>query len=289
MLACAAPCGAAPGGYVALGDSYSAGSGVLPAARTRSVTPLCQQSERNYPKLARAALGVEDFADETCGGATAATMAAPQTFADIAEGWGLRAPWGRAIRLNGPQFDALRADTALVTLGVGFNDIGFAQIVYTCVAPWPTATACRYGFTRGGVDVLRARIDAFRVALRTVLDGIRARSPQARILTVGYPRILPPDPRRCWPQLPVSPGDAVWLEGVSRDLNRAMRETTIAFGAEYVDLETPSVGHDACQRRASVRWVESLFPTDSQSVMHPSRRGEAAMADEVLKVLRATP
>lgn len=288
MVLAATPAQAAiGGGYVALGDSYSAGSGLFPLARNAAVTPFCAQASRNYPKLVQRELRFPSFTDETCGGARTADMTNPQTLLGIFGGGGAGSKYD--VAQNGPQFNALRPDTALVTLGIGGNDIGFGEIVGKCIAPWPTGTFCRHGFTRGGVDVIRGRIDELRASLREVLDGIRARSPRARIVTIGYPRIMPPDPRRCWPQLPVAAGDAPWLEGIQRYLNQAIRETTIAFGAEYVDVETPSLGHDACQRRASVRWVEPALPSRSAAIVHPSLAGERAMADEMLKVLRADP
>lgn len=285
----ATPAQAAPagGGYVALGDSYSAGSGLFPLANNPAVTPFCAQASRNYPKLVQRELGFPSFTDETCGGAKTVDMTNPQTVLGIFGGAGAGSKFD--IVQNGPQFNALRPDTALVTLGIGGNDIGFGEIIGKCIAPWPTGTFCRHGFTRGGVDRVRGRIDELRVSLRGVLEGIRARSPQARIVTIGYPRILPPDPRRCWPQLPVASGDAPWLEGIQRYLNQAIRETTVAFGAEYADIEPGSLGHDACQRLASRRWVEPALPSRSAAIVHPSVAGERAMADEMLRVLRPVP
>lgn len=196
VVVVSAPAQAAPagGGYVALGDSYSAGSGLFPLANNPAVTPFCAQASRNYPKLVQRELGFSSFTDETCGGAKTVDMTSPQTLLGIFGGGGAGSKFD--IVQNGPQFNALRPDTALVTLGIGGNDIGFAEIIGKCIAPWPTGTFCRHGFTRGGVDRVRGRIDELRVLLRGVLEGIRARSPQARIVTIGYPRILPPDPRR---------------------------------------------------------------------------------------------
>src|SRR5688572_2747938 len=59
---------AAPvGPYVALGDSFSAGSGILPLDLTAN--PLCARTTRNYPHLVAAAIDPESFTDATCGGA----------------------------------------------------------------------------------------------------------------------------------------------------------------------------------------------------------------------------
>lgn len=279
----------ASGGYVGLGDSYSAGSGLFPLAKNPAVTDFCAQSTRNYPKLVQRALGFPAFTDETCGGARTVDMLAPQTLLGAASGvtgGAARGPFD--LRQNGPQFNALRPDTALVTLGIGGNDIGFAEIIGRCISVVPTGTKCRNHFVLDGDDAIRARIDGLRPLLLGVLQGIRERSPNARIVTIGYPRILPPNPRQCWPQLPVTGNDAVWLEGIQRYLNQAIRETTVAFGAEYADVEPASLGHDACQRAASRRWVEPAIPAGSLAIVHPSARGEQGMADAMLAVLEGS-
>ena len=52
--------------YVALGDSYSAASGVLPPDPT--APPQCLRSTSNYPHVIAAATGAQ-LTDVTCGGA----------------------------------------------------------------------------------------------------------------------------------------------------------------------------------------------------------------------------
>ncbi|MBJ7328420.1 MAG: SGNH/GDSL hydrolase family protein [Solirubrobacteraceae bacterium] len=272
----AAPAHAAAGGYVALGDSFAAGGGLLPIS-TAAVGPTCFQSTRNYPKLVQRALKLPAFTDETCSGAQTRDMTARQILS-----------WDDKTVENGPQFDALRADTALVTVGIGGNDIGFTTIVGDCLSALPTGTKCRNRYVRNGVDLVRARIVELRPKLTAVLAGIRARSPRALIVTVSAPRFLPPDPRRCWPVVPVASGDAPWLEGIQHELSRAIRETGDAFGAVHADVEAASLGHDACQRQVSRRWVEAL-PARAFNVFHPSYQGERGMADVVLRAVAAAP
>src|SRR5690349_4927644 len=91
-----------PGGrYVALGDSYSADSGVPPL--TPGTNPVCLQSAHNYPKQVAAALGLS-LTDVTCGGATVSHMTTAQY---------PKVP---------AQFDALNGTESVVTLGIGGND-----------------------------------------------------------------------------------------------------------------------------------------------------------------------
>jgi hypothetical protein len=71
--------------------------------------------------------------------------------------------------------------------------------------------------------------------------------------------------------------DANWLQGLVDRLNGVIRAQSLANGAEYVDLRTPSAGHDAC-RSTSAKWIEGFVPTNVAAPLHPNARGEAAYA-----------
>src|SRR6185503_14701481 len=99
--------------------------------------------------------------------------------------------------VNPPQLDALTADTTLVTLGVGGNDIGFGDISLTCgllsfTNPFGAPCERRYG------DRYTRRITAVEPKVAAVLDEIHRRSPQAKVVVVGYLRLMPAG-RGCWP------------------------------------------------------------------------------------------
>jgi hypothetical protein len=102
-------------------------------------------------------------------------------------------------------------------------------------------------------------------------DGIYQRSPQARVLVTGYGLYVRPD--GCWPIQPVLPADADYLQGNVDRLNRVIDAQAADHDAEYVDTETPSVGHDACQL-PTARWIEGYVPLNPAAPLHPNRRGE---------------
>src|SRR5919107_2486890 len=88
----------APLRYVALGDSYSAASGVLPPDPT--APPQCLRSILNYPHVVAAATGAQ-LTDVTCGAADPGDYRHPQ-YDGVA-----------------PQLDALDRKTQLVTMTIG--------------------------------------------------------------------------------------------------------------------------------------------------------------------------
>ncbi len=67
-------------------------------------------------------------------------------------------------------------------------------------------------------------------------------------------------------------------------LNDAVRRAASATGASYVDLNTVSNGHDACQA-AGTRWVEPVLFGTNPVIVHPNALGESQMAAQALKTL----
>lgn len=243
--------------YVALGDSMASGP-LIP-----DITgPLaCARSTHNYPHELAARLGVDEFRDVTCSGADTKDMTSPQSLSLLGVDMGT-AP---------PQFDALSADTTLVTLTIGGNDAGLVGVAQSCVNLNPFAATCKSTYTAGGVDQIAQRVDAVGPKLAAVLDGIHARAPQARVIVTGYGLYIKAG--GCWPVQPVLPTDADYLQGNVDRLNAVIAAQAAAHGAEYVDVRTPSTGHDAC-RAPSARWIEGFVPTALAAPLHPNQRGE---------------
>lgn len=246
--------------YVALDDSMA--SGPLIPDITGPVA--CGRSTHNYPHELAASIGAS-LRDVTCSGAKSQHMTEKQSLSllDI--------PMGSAA----PQFDALRPDTDLVTLTIGGNDAGLVGIAQDCMTLDPTATPCKDKLTAGGVDQVAQRIAEFAPRLAAVLDGIHQRSPQARVIVTGYGLYIKPG--GCWPLQPVLPVDADFLQGSVDRMNTVIAEQSAAHGAEYIDLATPSQGHDSC-RAPSDKWVEGYVPTAAAAPLHPNRQGEANYA-----------
>jgi lysophospholipase L1-like esterase len=256
--------------YVALGDSYTAGPLVGPP--TAEDAPLgCIQSVNNYPHLIRPLTGLRDFTDVSCSGAQTRDMLGSQ---------------GVTPGPARPQFNALTADTKLVTLGIGGNDVGFSSIATACLNASPFGHPCFDKYVKNGVDTLAQRIAAAGPSIGAVVQGIRARSPQAKIFVVGYPDILPDNGKGCWPILPISNTDLKYLVSVEKNLNAMLKAQAQANGAVFVDTYTPSIGHDACQGPTK-RWIEAVVPLLPGAPIHPNTAGEAAMASIVWKAIRA--
>ncbi|MEU7143438.1 SGNH/GDSL hydrolase family protein [Nocardia sp. NPDC046473] len=250
--------------YVSLGDSYTSGS-FLP-----TVDPLCARADRNYPRLVAAAVEPRSFTDASCGGATTKAMTNNQV------------PPGRP-----PQFDALKPDTALVTLGIGGNDVPGFEIVFNCgvrdVAV-PHGSPCKDFYTSGGTDTLIEQIRAIGPKVGAALDGIHRRSPKAKVLLVGYPVQMPESGTGCWPIVPISDGDVPFLRDKTKLLNQVLIEQAAQHSAIYVDTYTSSIGHDMCQAPGT-KWMEGPIPTDLAAPVHPNALGAQDQARQIIAEL----
>ena len=252
--------------YVALGDSYSAGSGVLPLDPNASL--LCARSTANYPHVIAGRTGAQ-LTDVTCGGAETKDFTASQ-YPGV-----------------GPQTDALSAGTKLVTMTIGGNDSNtFIDAILAC----GSAGVVTLGFGHPCQSLYGSSFDdtidsTTYPALVRALGAVRAKAPGARVAILGYPWILPAtaDPA-CFAKMPIASGDVPYLRDLQTHLNSAVRRAAAATGATYVDLSAASEGHDACQA-VGTRWIEPvLFGTNFVPV-HPNALGESEMADRTIAAL----
>ncbi len=253
----------APLRYVALGDSYSAASGVLPIDLT---APQCARSTRNYPHVIAGRLGAK-LTDVTCGAA------------DTGDYFTGQYP-GTA-----PQLKALRRNTQLVTMTIGGNDSGvFLDLIIQCGAAGATTlgtgSPCKDKYGRSFERTVKRKTYP---ALVKALRAVHKKAPRARVAILGYPRVLPRTVG-CYPQMPIARGDVPYLYGVQNTLNDAVRRAAHKTGTVYVNVPKASKGHDACQA-IGTRWVEPVLGGTNPVVVHPNALGERKMAQLTMRKL----
>jgi lysophospholipase L1-like esterase len=262
VLAAVLAAGARAANYAALGDSYAAGP-LIP----NPVLPLgCLKSDRNYPHRAAPGIGLT-LRDATCSGAKTGDMFNPQGVD----------PDGP----NPPQLGAVDSTTSVVSLTIGGNDIGFSEVAQSCITVNPFSHPCLDKYNSGGVDQLKARIEATAPKVAAVLQGIKSRAPSARIFVVNYPAIFPETGYGCWPQMPLGFTDVPYLRSTEQRLNSMLATQAAAAGATLVNWYGASIGHDAC-KGSSTRWVEPLVPGNAAAPIHPNAAGMQGGANALL-------
>jgi lysophospholipase L1-like esterase len=264
---CAWTAGSAKAQYVALGDSYTAGP-LIP----NPVLPIgCLKSSNNYPRTTAPRIG-QTLKDASCSGAKTTHMTSPQ---DIE----LDGP-------NPPQFNSLSSATRTVSITIGGNDIGFSSIAQDCITWNPFSSPCKKKYIVNGVDTISQRIAAAAPSVDAVLDGIRARSPLARVFVLNYPAIFPETGSGCFPQMPISFSDVPYLRSKQQELNAMVASQAAANGARLVNWYAASIGRDAC-KGSGTRWVEPLIPGNWAASIHPNRRGMDGAASALVAAVNS--
>lgn len=229
------PAQAAAPAYVALGDSYASGTG------TRSYLndgTSCQRSTQAYPSLIAAARGYTlNF--RACSGAKIPDVTATQ-------------------------LPALTPATTFVSISVGGNDAGFAGVLTECALPgW--ASNCN-----GRINTAQAFITTTLPSqLGTLYAGIRSRSPYAKVVVVGYPRIF--NGADCNAFTWFSPAEEARLNQTADLLNARLATAASAAGFSFADPTSGFVGHAVCD---NAEWINGLSSPISES-FHPKATGHA--------------
>jgi lysophospholipase L1-like esterase len=249
--------------YVALGDSYSAASGVLPLDLS---APQCLRSVRNYPRVIAGATGAQ-LKDVTCGAAETSDFFESQ-YPGVA-----------------PQLDAVKQDTQLVTMTIGGNDGGvFISTILDCGAAGLSTlgqgSPCKDRYGSSFEDTINT---ATYPSLVKSLNAVKAKAPTAKVAILGYPWIMPAS-GSCFDKMPVAKGDVPYVRSIQATLNDVVQRAAAVTGSAYVDLSAVSNGHDACQP-LGVRWVEPVLQGTNPVIVHPNALGESEMAAQTMTVL----
>lgn len=227
---------AATSSYVALGDSYSSGVG------TRSYLAdgtSCQRSVYAYPSLIATARGYA-LNLRACSGA-------------------------KVSDVTSTQLSALSSSTSYVTISVGGNDAGFADVLTECALPgW--ASNCN-----GAVDGAQRYINnTLPGSLATLYSAIRTRAPRATVVVVGYPRIF--NGQDCNALTWFSPAEETRLNQTADLMNARLGTAAHNAGFGYANPTSAFIGHAVC---GAPEWLNGLSYPISDSY-HPNRTGHAS-------------
>lgn len=239
-IALAAPVAAAPiaaaqaDSYVALGDSYSSGVGTGTYLKDGTT---CKRSVYAYPSLDAAALGLT-LTFRACSGATVADV-------------------------TNTQLSALSSSTGYVTISVGGNDAGFADVVSTCAGTNTTsclnAVSTAQAFIR---DTLPGRLDA-------LYASIRSAAPNATFIVAGYPRLF--DGRDCSIWTVFTGTEMSDLNQTADQLNGVISTAAASVGATFANPTAGFTGHALCDRSP---WLNNVNIFSLSESFHPNKSGQ---------------
>ncbi|MCL2585061.1 MAG: SGNH/GDSL hydrolase family protein [Streptosporangiales bacterium] len=192
--------------YVALGDSYSSGTG------TGSESGSCEQSSQAYGPLWAAANSPASFTFGACGGATTSSV------------------------ISG-QLSDLNSSTTLVSLTIGGNDAGFASIMETCVLQ--SDSACASAVSKGEAYAQ----NTLPGNLKTMFADIHADAPNARVILLSYPHFYDMSVAVC---IGLDKTKHTDLNNGVDVLDSVLQTAAAADGATFADARGQFSGHELC-------------------------------------------
>ncbi|MFD8735666.1 SGNH/GDSL hydrolase family protein [Streptomyces sp. NPDC059618] len=294
QLVGAQPAAAAEYDWVALGDSYTAG--VIPAAGDTFEVPRdgCERTDRSYPQVIDRDLGgLIELTNVSCGAATIedVTFRAQEPIGRNVPG--LSEDPDYPFPPVPPQSEAVKSGTDVITVGVGGNTLGFDEILRKCLelgsGSGGVGTPCKDELAAG----IPARLAKVSKDYDAMLTTLHEKGPHAKILTIGYPTIIPKDASKCRYNDPhqflsITRGDLDWLrQDVLEPLNEVIKESTgTQDAATFVDLYDSSEKHSVCD---AGKWVEGILDSDNRpALVHPNAEGHRNAADHVTSAILNT-
>lgn len=273
--------------YVALGDSFQSGEGAgayIPPSDTDANQ--CHRSAYAYPKqlVDRGVVNLNlDFG--ACSGAVINDLSVPYS-AD-------RPPYTDGIA----QLDRLSSSTKLVTIGIGGNDMQFADILKGCILstvldrlnPF-SDTSCEGKYNDQLERNFATLVDGGR--LRETYQRVRERAPYARVVVVTYPRFYVDGGARNNRSDNYCAGvritDQRWMNAGVRRLDDAITTAGSALGLQVVDIYDTPQGHELCGA-SDQHFLNGIRPLTKVESYHPNQYGHTLIADALTAQLQALP
>ena len=220
--------------YVALGDSYASGLG---AGNYSGGS--CDRSAGAYPRLWANANHPASFAFVACSGATTTDV------------------------INN-QITALSASTTLVSVTIGGNDVGFSNVMVTCVLG--STSDCV-----NAVNQAEAQANSqLPGLLDTLFSDISTRAPNARVVVIGYPEFY--DLSRSSGCIGLSSTDRTALDGGADVLDSVISAAAGRHGFSYAEVRPAFAGHEICD---SSSWLHSVDWLNLGDSYHPTASGQS--------------
>jgi lysophospholipase L1-like esterase len=235
LIATATPAAAAGARYVALGDSYSSGVG---SGSYISASGSCLRSTLAYSQLWANTHAPASYVSVACSGA-------------------------KTTDVNANQLSALSSTTTLVSITIGGNDVGFAQVMQDCVI---------YG-TSTCVSEVNAAENTARTSLpgwlNTTYNGIRSHAPNARVVVLTYPRFY----HDLWYCVGLSSTSRNKINEGADVLDGVIQTAAAGHSFTFADVRSRFAnGHEICD---SDSWLHSVNWSNLTESYHPTAAGQS--------------
>ncbi len=228
--------------YVALGDSYSSGTGTRTFYESS-----CQRSVYAYPYLLHNAHPEWTFVNATCSGATTSSLLSSQV-------------------------SSVTSDTNWVSYTIGGNDAGFSEVITECALPsW--ASNCN-GAINNAQSIIQNTLPG---RLDSVNNAIKSRAPNAQVVVLDYPRLF--NGEDCNALTFFSSSEETRLNETADMIKNVISAAATRAGSNFHfgNVIPNFIGHAVCDGGggSSTEWINGLSNPIGESY-HPKVTGHAS-------------
>jgi lysophospholipase L1-like esterase len=245
--------------YVALGSSFASGPAI--GEMTREAPSLCMQSEDDYPHQLARKRGLT-LTDVTCSGATTRDILTNRQFFQV------------------PQIEAIIAETELVTITIGGNDVNYSRNLIGHSAEQGAGGLMTKFLGVASDEAVEAGFEGLQDRLEQIAHEARQRAPNVRVIFVPYLTTLPPSGTCA--AIGMTEASADKMRGIAARLNAATETAARNAGADYLDMAALSRDHHACSAALWVQTASGAVP------FHPNLAGITAIAEALDQYLSAS-
>lgn len=279
-------------GYVAMGDSYSAGEGILPFLPVPGAKNGCHQSEKSYSRLVGTPGLVLpgnpniNFDFVACSGAVLKNL--------------LSVPQNARGETHIVQTSRVGTEADLVTFTIGGNDMGFSAIATHCALQVWCYNDDFASLTTGKSvpleDFVEIRLALLRPELQTFYRTLRTKTANnAMIVALDYPEVMDDGIAvriGCKERLIFDRAESQFINGFVNQLSGAIEQGASAAGIWSASVIPKFKGHRICDGGINTQseWLvghETAKKAAGDASFHPDDTGARAYAEVLTEFVQS--
>lgn len=296
--------------YLGLGDSYSSGEGAFDyLAGSDTANNRCHLSSVSYPLLL-----THDLYSAAGGHSVACSGAVMHDISDSSDNYRGQvkdvASWKDLSQSQPALLNSIMANylpgyvaqqrfvsqyqPAVLTIGVGGNNMGFGNILERCIEPQSSlhviANTCFA--TYEDRQELLGLVNKTGQGLAKTYKQIVKQAPASRIYIVGYPQVAV-DNGDCAINVHFNTSELEFMVELVDQLNSAIANAAASAGVQYVDISQALAGHRLCETNSANTAVNGLTAGDNNGIgdfnflgnesYHPNALGQKLIEQAILK------
>jgi len=245
--------------YLAMGDSFASGEGDTKGSMyyepgTDEAKNKCHLSRRSYPYLLSSSLAINNFHSIACSGTVIRNVDGILDEDIQYKESNKTLKLGLWIPAYQRQLDYISSSPDFLTISIGGNNVGFADIVTECVTSHlkiPLPNTCKYASDQTERGNVAKRIADQYTPLKNVYKELaKATNNKTKIYVVGYPQFVKESGGSCGINVHLNDEERYFVSQGTHYMNQVIKAAADAAGVYYLDIENALQDKNLCSQVA---------------------------------------